>query len=87
MYISGKLNLKEGEHVYPFRFTLPDNLPSTFEDEYGSIQYIAKVVINIPWDMKQGKEIVFEVISPLNLNEESSLTVSIPIIIINKICR
>ncbi|CAH1723965.1 arrestin domain-containing protein 3-like [Aphis gossypii] len=68
-----KLHLKEGEHVYPFSVSLPDNLPSTFEEEYGRIQYTAKVVINIPWDIKKGKEIAFEVISGLNLNDEPSL--------------
>lgn len=69
--------LKEGEHVYPFSVSLPDHLPSTFEDEYGHIQYVAKAVIKIPWDMKKGKEITFEVISSLNLNDEPSLAVSI----------
>jgi len=31
LYVLGKLLLKEGEHIYPFSVTLPDNLPSTFE--------------------------------------------------------
>ncbi|XP_060877415.1 arrestin domain-containing protein 3-like [Metopolophium dirhodum] len=69
----GKLLLKEGDHVYPFSVSLPDNLPSTFEEEYGRVQYTAKVVINIPWDIKKGKEIAFEVISTLHLNDEPSL--------------
>jgi len=77
LYFLGKLLLKEGEHVYPFSVSLPDNLPSTFEEEYGRVQYTAKVVINIPWDIKKGKEIAFEVISTLNLNDEPSLAVSI----------
>lgn len=77
MHVLGKLYLKEGEHVYPFSVSLPYNLPSTFEEEYGRIQYTAKVVINIPWDIKKGKEIAFEVISELNLNDEPSLAVSI----------
>jgi len=77
LYILGKLHLKEGEHVYPFSVSLPDHLPSTFEEEYGRVQYTAKVVINVPWDIKKGKEITFEVISALNLNDDPSLAVSI----------
>lgn len=77
LYFLGKLLLKEAEHVYPFSVSLPDNLPSTFEEEYGRVQYTAKVVINIPWDIKKGKEIAFEVISTLNLNDEPTLAVSI----------
>ncbi|XP_063691513.1 arrestin domain-containing protein 17-like [Bolinopsis microptera] len=31
--------IKSGSHVFPFKFQLPQNLPSTFEGEYGSIKY------------------------------------------------
>jgi len=72
----GKLLLKEGEHVYQFSVSLPEHLPTTFEAEYGRVQYIAKAVISIPWDIKKGKEIEFQVMSALNLNDEPSLAVS-----------
>jgi len=76
LYVLGKFLLKEGEHVYQFSFSLPEHLPTTFEAEYGRVQYTAKAVISIPWDFKRGKEIAFQVISALNLNDEPSLAVS-----------
>lgn len=68
--------LNAGEHVYPFEMSLPDLLPSTFYDEYGYVQYTAKVTIDIPLDIDQTNEIYFQIFSPYNLNNEPSLVVS-----------
>jgi len=50
--------LAAGEHIYKFSFVLPDDLPSSFAEEYGQITYKATVTINIPlaMDMKCKKE-------------------------------
>lgn len=67
----------EGEHVYPFNVSLPIQLPSTFKGEHGYVQYKTIVVLDIPWSIKKSKEITFEIKSPLNLNDELSLAVSV----------
>ncbi|VVC26826.1 Arrestin-like, N-terminal,Immunoglobulin E-set,Arrestin C-terminal-like domain [Cinara cedri] len=69
----GESKLEEGEHVYPFNISLPHQLPSTFNGEHGHVRYSVKVVIDIPWGKDKEKETIFEVISPLNLNDEPSL--------------
>lgn len=43
------------------------------------MRYVAKVTIDIPWGKDKEKETMFEVISPLNLNDDPSLAVSLPI--------
>lgn len=68
--------MEEGEHVYPFNISLPQQLPSTFNGAHGHVRYSAKVVIDIPWGKDKEQETVFDVISPLNLNHEPSLAVS-----------
>lgn len=73
----GESHLEEGEHVYPFSVSLPFQLPSTFHGQFGHVRYVAKVVIDIPWGKDKEVEKTFEVISPLNLNDESYLAVSI----------
>ncbi|XP_026817896.1 arrestin domain-containing protein 3-like [Rhopalosiphum maidis] len=69
----GESQLEVGEYVYPFNFSLPHQLPSTFNGKYGKICYIVKVKINIPWKKNIEKEIMFEIISPINLNDDPSL--------------
>ncbi|CAI6363912.1 unnamed protein product [Macrosiphum euphorbiae] len=69
----GKSQLEVGEYVYPFNFSLPHEIPSTFKGEYGEVFYTAKVKINVPLRMIIEKKTTFEVISPVHLNEEPSL--------------
>lgn len=69
----GDSHLEEGEHVYPFSVSLPFQLPSTFNGEFGHVRYVAKVVIDIPWGKDKEQEKTFIVNSPLNLNDEPSL--------------
>lgn len=76
-YFIGESHLEVGEHVYPFNVSLPHQLPSTFNGEYGHVRYTAKVTIDIPWGKDKENETLFEVISPFNLNDEPSLSVSI----------
>jgi len=76
-YFSGESKLEEGERVYPFNISLPLQLPSTFNGEHGHVRYTAKVTVDIPWGKDKETEITFQVISPLNLNDEPSLAASI----------
>lgn len=52
-------------------------LPSTFKGLHGKVFCITKVKINIPWRTNIIKELMFEVNSPIYLNNEPSLAVSI----------
>lgn len=69
--------MEVGEYIYPFNFSLPHQLPSTFNGEHGKVCYTAKVKINIPWKKNIEKEIMFKIISSINLNDDPSLVVSI----------
>lgn len=75
-FLIDKLRIKPGENVYPFNFSLPDLLPSTFHDEYGHVKYTAKVTIDKPRGKDESTEIHFKVFSPFDLNSEPSLAVS-----------
>ncbi|XP_050542936.1 arrestin domain-containing protein 3-like isoform X2 [Daktulosphaira vitifoliae] len=69
----GETRLEEGEHVYPFSITLPQQLPSTYNGAHGKVEYEAKVTIDIPWGKDKEAKSIFQVISPLNLNDERNL--------------
>lgn len=39
----------QGDLTYPFEITLPNDLPTSFQNKIGRIRYIAKGTIDIPW--------------------------------------
>ena len=41
--------LPPGQYIYPFRFCLPYDLPSSFEGGTGHIRYQLKANIDMPW--------------------------------------
>ncbi len=43
------LYLEPGVYTYPFRFQLPNDIPTSFEHELGRIRYYINGTINIPW--------------------------------------
>ncbi|KAB0791375.1 hypothetical protein PPYR_03175 [Photinus pyralis] len=59
-------NFSPGDYVYPFTFTLPDNLPSSVEASYitswGSIKYKAKAKIDKKWSLDCSCEKVFNML-------------------------
>lgn len=68
--------LDDGKHVYPFEFSLPHHLPSTFNEYNGHVRYTVKVTIVIPWGINEKSKTIFKVFSPINLNSEPILVVS-----------
>lgn len=58
-----------GKYFYPFSFLLPENLPSTYDCEYGHIIYTIKAVVNRPWKFDYESEIAIIVVSPIDLNK------------------
>ena len=43
------LYLEAGDYSFPFSFTLPPNLPSSFEVWHGHIRYRITATIDVPW--------------------------------------
>nr|XP_022329045.1 arrestin domain-containing protein 17-like [Crassostrea virginica]XP_022329046.1 arrestin domain-containing protein 17-like [Crassostrea virginica]XP_022329047.1 arrestin domain-containing protein 17-like [Crassostrea virginica] len=61
--------LPPGQHVYPFTFQLPPNIPSSFEGGEGFVRYSIKGTIDKPWKFDHDTKRLFTVASPLDLNE------------------
>ncbi|XP_015118177.1 arrestin domain-containing protein 17 isoform X1 [Diachasma alloeum] len=60
-----------GEHSYPFTCALPQNLPSSFEHDYGHVRYTVKAIIDRPWKFDQEVKAAFTVVSHFDLNREA----------------
>lgn len=43
------MELTAGKHEYPFSFTLPSSIPSSYEGIYGKVRYTVKATIKRPW--------------------------------------
>lgn len=72
-----EMNLPAGNHSYPFTCALPPTLPSSFEGEWGHVRYTIKVTLDRPWKFDQDFKIAFTVISPVDLNLNPRVKVSI----------
>lgn len=67
---ASEMELPPGEHVYPFTFSLPNNLPSSFEHIYGHIRYTVKAILDRPWKFDQETKAAFSIVANLDLNCE-----------------
>ncbi|KMQ96436.1 arrestin domain-containing protein 3 [Lasius niger] len=63
-----EVRMPEGFHKYPFNFSLPYNIPCSFEHANGHIRYTAKAVIDRPWRFDHECKIAFTVVSSYDLN-------------------
>ena len=68
--------LNPGVHQFPFQFTLPPNIPTSYEGQFGSIRYTIRAVISRPWRFNHEKVRIFTVNNPLDLNTEPNSLVS-----------
>ncbi|KYN43112.1 Arrestin domain-containing protein 3 [Trachymyrmex septentrionalis] len=66
----GEIEIQSGEHKFPFTCTLPINLPSSFESDFGHVRYTVKATLDRPWKFDQDVKSPFTVITPLDLNRE-----------------
>nr|XP_022332254.1 arrestin domain-containing protein 3-like [Crassostrea virginica] len=62
--------LPPGQHIYPFSFTLPPNLPSSFEGGVGYVRYTVKGTIDKPWKFDHNTKRPFTVVALLDLNTQ-----------------
>ncbi|KAK2581691.1 hypothetical protein KPH14_002178 [Odynerus spinipes] len=65
-----ELEIQPGEHKFPFTCSLPANLPSSFESDYGHVRYTVKATLDRPWKFDQDVKAAFTVVSPFDLNQE-----------------
>lgn len=49
MIFTEKVRLEAKTYQFPFQFKLPSQLPSSFEGEFGFIQYAVTISIDIPF--------------------------------------
>ncbi|XP_020282949.1 arrestin domain-containing protein 17 [Pseudomyrmex gracilis] len=66
----GEIEIQAGEHKFPFTCTLPPNLPSSFESDFGYVRYTVKATLDRPWKFDQDVKSPFTVILPFDLNQE-----------------
>ncbi|KAJ8947009.1 hypothetical protein NQ318_019090 [Aromia moschata] len=65
---SGTTSLSMGQHIYPFTINLPNNLPGTFNCEYGSISYKLVAFVDRPMAFDYEDQVIFVVMAPIDLN-------------------
>lgn len=66
--VSGTTSLSSGQHMYPFTINLPNNLPATYNCEYGSISYKLVAVVDRPMALDYEDQLIFVVVAPVDLN-------------------
>lgn len=67
--------MNQGRHQYPFSFTLPNEIPSSFEGVHGHVRYMIRAVFQRRRKWNHECKIPFTVnsIMDLNLIPESSV--------------
>lgn len=70
--------LAPGEYSFPFQFHTPgQNLPTSFEGNFGHVRYWLKAFIDRPWRFDITTKSVFTVIEYVDINADPQLLVSI----------
>ena len=64
----GQMSLKIGQYSYPFSFTLPEKIPSSYEGSHGHVRYFLKAQMIRHWRSNQITSLGFSVTNPLDLN-------------------
>jgi hypothetical protein len=69
--------LRAGEHSFPFSMMLANNLPSSFEGQYGYVRYTVKATLDRPWKFDHEVKEAFTVLLLSDLNLDPLNRVSI----------
>jgi len=67
--------LVAGNHGFQFDYTLPRDLPSSFEGRWGHIKYTVKVTLRRPDRFDIDREAELTVCAHLDLNDDPDLAV------------
>ncbi|XP_060088728.1 arrestin domain-containing protein 2 [Heteronotia binoei] len=65
--------LPAGRHEFPFAFTLPERLATSFEGKHGSVRYWVKAKLRRPWAPARRAKQEFTVLEPLDINTPALL--------------
>nr|CAD7205264.1 unnamed protein product [Timema douglasi] len=65
--------LPAGDHSFLFTFSIPSNLPSSFEGAFGYIRYTIKASLDRPWKFNQDTKVAFTVLAYRDLNNYPQL--------------
>jgi len=68
--------LHPGSHYFPFEFTLPQRLPSSFKGKHGRLRYFVKMTLCTAGGPHPTRTSKFAVIGSLDLNAEPDAAVS-----------
>ncbi|KAI6177456.1 Arrestin domain-containing protein 2 [Aphelenchoides bicaudatus] len=60
-----------GVHEIPFSYTLPKNLPTSFEGEYGFVRYTCRAIAERPWDFDIISKVAFTVVGIEDINNNT----------------
>nr|CAD7405650.1 unnamed protein product [Timema cristinae] len=60
--------LPAGDHSFLFTFSIPSNLPSSFEGAFGYIRYSIKAILDRPWKFNQDTKVALTVLAYRDLN-------------------
>ncbi|KAI5698365.1 hypothetical protein M8J76_014715 [Diaphorina citri] len=65
-----EMEIPQGSHVYPFSYTLPPTIPSSFDGEHGRVRYKVTARLDRPWKFDKTAEAMFSVVTPYDLNTD-----------------
>ena len=77
--ISGQESFKidNGQHEYPFWFSLPDSIPSSYESIEGNVRYTIGAILDRPWKTNTKYKTAFTVNTVVDLNLDPEAQVNI----------
>ncbi|VDP32881.1 unnamed protein product [Soboliphyme baturini] len=68
--------VSSGIHEFQFSFSIPQNIPSSFESDLGHVRYWCRASLHRPWTPDQTVKKAFSVVGVLDLNHEPLAFVS-----------
>ena len=67
--------LAAGNHGFQFDYTLPRDLPSTFEGRWGDVKYRVKAILRRPCRFDIEREVELTISAHVDLNDDADLAV------------
>ena len=75
--VEGSFKVDVGQFEYPFWFSLPGNVPSSYESNAGHVRYTMRAILERPWKSNFQFKMSFTVntVADLNLNPQAAVLV------------
>lgn len=83
MILVGTSDLTAGNHIFDFKFILPEALPSSLEGAFGYVRYTAKVILKRKYKIDLCYQTNFTVLSHIDLNLKPRLKVGPTFYVLN----